>query len=172
MRHGPQLAGITLLWLVGLKIDWDCLVPHCIMGSHDQWEFQLLFRPQWQSLCTALTAGCLPLELCKGTVKESSCFSVKTPKQNGRLFADSTFKWILLIEMFSISIIISVKFLPKGLIEKKKSALIQIMAWHQTDNNPFCESMMAQVTYEVSWGSRRVFVWHCTLANAFDSWHF
>ena len=86
-----------------------------------------------------------------------------TPEQNGRLFADGTFKWILLIEMFSISIIISVRFIPKGLIEKKKSVLIQIMAWHQTDNNPFCESMMAQVTYEVSWWSRRVFVWHCTL---------
>ena len=33
------LAGITLLWFVGLNIDWDCLVPHCIMGSCDQWEF-------------------------------------------------------------------------------------------------------------------------------------
>ena len=66
------LAGIALLWLVGLNIDWDCLVPHCIMGSHDQWEFPPFFRPQWESLCTALTAGkCLPLRLCKGTVKES-----------------------------------------------------------------------------------------------------
>ena len=69
MRHGFQLAGITLLWLVGLNIDWDCLVPHCIMGSRDQWEFPLFGGPQWQSLCTALT---VPLVLCKGTVKESS----------------------------------------------------------------------------------------------------
>ena len=30
-------------------------------------------RPQWQSLCRVLSAGkCLPLGLCKGTVKESS----------------------------------------------------------------------------------------------------
>ena len=36
---------ITLLWLVGLKIDWDCPVLHCIMGSHDQWEFQLFSDP-------------------------------------------------------------------------------------------------------------------------------
>ena len=72
MRHGLQLAGIALLWLVGLKIDWDCPVPHCIMGSRDQWEFQLFFRPQWQSLCNAVTAGnWLPLGLCKGAVKES-----------------------------------------------------------------------------------------------------
>ena len=59
---------ITLLWLVGLNIDWDCLVPHYIIGSSDQWEFPPFFRPQWQSLCTALTAGkWLPLGLCKGT---------------------------------------------------------------------------------------------------------
>ena len=45
IRHGLKLAGITLLWLVGQKIDWDCPVSHCIMGANDQWEFQLFFRP-------------------------------------------------------------------------------------------------------------------------------
>ena len=72
MRHVLQLAGITLLWLVDLSTDWDCLVPHCIMGSRDQWEFPLFFRPQWQSFCTAVMAGnCLLFGLCKGTVRES-----------------------------------------------------------------------------------------------------
>ena len=60
-------------WLAVLKIDWDCPVPHCIMGSRDQWDFQLFFRPQWQFLCIGPTTGnCLPLGLCKGTVKESN----------------------------------------------------------------------------------------------------
>ena len=73
MRHGLQLSGITVLWLVGLNIDRDCLVPHCIMRSCDQWEFPPFFRPQWESLCTTLKASkCLPLRLCKGTVKEST----------------------------------------------------------------------------------------------------
>ena len=31
------------LWLAGLNIGWDCLVPHCIMGSRDQWEFPPFF---------------------------------------------------------------------------------------------------------------------------------
>ena len=57
MRHGLQLASIALLRLVGLNIDWGCLVPHCIMDSLDQWEFLPFFGPQWQSLCTALMAG-------------------------------------------------------------------------------------------------------------------
>ena len=52
------------------------------MGSRDQWEFPPFFRPQLQSFCTALTAGkWLPLGLCKGTVKESNLFIVKTPTQ-------------------------------------------------------------------------------------------
>ena len=57
MRHGLQLASIALLRLVGLNIDWGCLVPHCIMDSLDQWKFLPFFGPQWQSLCTALMAG-------------------------------------------------------------------------------------------------------------------
>ena len=65
MRHDLQLAGIRILWSVGRNIEWDCLVPHNIMGSRDQWELPPFFRPQWQPLCTSLNG-----RLCKGTVKE------------------------------------------------------------------------------------------------------
>ena len=66
--------------LVGLNIDWDCLVPHSIMGSRNKWEFPPFFWPQWQSSCTAPTAGkCLPLGLCKGTVKQSTNLQYTRP---------------------------------------------------------------------------------------------
>ena len=65
MRHDLQLAGIRILWSIGRNIEWDCLVPHNIMGSRDQWELPPFFRPQWQPLCTSLNG-----RLCKGTVKE------------------------------------------------------------------------------------------------------
>ena len=39
-------ADIKLLWLVGLNIDWDCLVPNYIMGSRDQWEFPPFSDPR------------------------------------------------------------------------------------------------------------------------------
>ena len=39
MKHVFQLAGITILWLVGLNMYWDCLVSYCIIGSRDRWEF-------------------------------------------------------------------------------------------------------------------------------------
>ena len=62
----------TCFLMVRINIDWDCLAPHCIMDSRDQWEFPPFFRPQWQFLCTNLTGGkCLPLGLYKGTVKET-----------------------------------------------------------------------------------------------------
>ena len=49
------------------------------------------------------------------------------PKQNGRRFADDTFKRIFLNENVIISIKISLKFVPKGPINKNP-ALVQIMA--------------------------------------------
>ena len=39
------MAGIMLLSVVGLNIDLDCLVPHCVMGSRDQWEFPSFSDP-------------------------------------------------------------------------------------------------------------------------------
>ena len=41
------------------------------MGIHDQLEFLLFSKDHWQSSCTALMPKCLPLVLCKETVKQS-----------------------------------------------------------------------------------------------------
>ena len=75
MRHGFQLAGIAPLWLVALNIDWDCLVPHCIMDSRDQWEFPPFFRLKWQSLCSALTAGIKAVQKDCERVLSKPCLS-------------------------------------------------------------------------------------------------
>ena len=53
------------------------------------------------------------------------------PRQNGRHFADNIFKCIFMNEKFCILIRISLKFVPKGLIDNK-SALVQVMAWRRT----------------------------------------
>ena len=52
-------------------------------------------------------------------------------KKNGRHFADDVFKCISMIEMFCISIRISLKFVPKGPIDTML-ALVQVMAWCRT----------------------------------------
>ena len=50
------------------------------------------------------------------------------PRQNGRHFADDTFKRIFFNENGGISIKISLKFVPKGPINNIP-ALVQVMAW-------------------------------------------
>ena len=79
--HSPSLVALGLS--VGYEkwplIGWhhwslyslELPQSHWIVGSCDWWEFLPFFRCHWQSPCTALMAGkCLPLGLCKETVKE------------------------------------------------------------------------------------------------------
>ena len=60
------------------------------------------------------------------------------PKQNGRHFADDTFKRIFLNENIRISIKMSPKFVPKGLINNIP-ALVLIMAWRRLGDKPLSE---------------------------------
>ena len=57
------------------------------------------------------------------------------PGQNGRHFADDIFKCIFMNEKFCILIEISLKFVPKRLIDNK-AALVQVMAWRRTGDKP------------------------------------
>ena len=61
------------------------------------------------------------------------------------ILADDIFKRIFLNENVSILIQISLKFVPKGSIDKN-SALIQVMAWRRTGDKPLPEAMMTQFT--------------------------
>ena len=77
---------------------------------------------------------------CRLTAILSWSLGVNTlrPRQNGRCFADDTFKCIFLNENVRISIKISLKFVPKGPINNNP-ALVQIMAWCRSDDKPLSE---------------------------------
>ena len=66
------------------------------------------------------------------------------PRQNGRRFSDDIFKCIFFNENAWISIKISLKFVPKGPINKIP-ALVQIMAWHRSGDKPLSEPMMVSL---------------------------
>ena len=66
------------------------------------------------------------------------------PIQNGRHFADDIFKCIFLNENTSISISVSLTFVPEGLINNI-SALVQIMAWRRLGDKPLSEPMMVSL---------------------------
>ena len=57
------------------------------------------------------------------------------------ILADNIFKCIFLNENGSISIQISLKFVPKGSVDNK-SALVQVMAWRRPGDKPLSEPMM------------------------------
>ena len=66
------------------------------------------------------------------------------PRQNGRLFADDTFKHIFFNENIRISIKISLKFVPKGLINNIP-ALVLMMAWRRPGDKPLSEAMLVSL---------------------------
>ena len=72
------------------------------------------------------------------------CVNTLRPWQNGRHFADDIFKCIFLTENVWISINISLKFVPKGLINNIP-ALVQIMAWRRPGDKPLSEPMMVNL---------------------------
>ena len=66
------------------------------------------------------------------------------PRQNGRQFADDTFKHIFLNENVRIAIKISLKFVPQGAINNIP-VLVQIMAWRRPGDKPLSEPMMVSL---------------------------
>ena len=66
------------------------------------------------------------------------------PRQNGRHFADDTFKRIFLSENGGMSIKISLKFILKGPISNIPS-LVEIMAWRRPGAKPLSQLMMVSL---------------------------
>ena len=65
------------------------------------------------------------------------------PRQNGRRFADDTFKSIFLNENIWIPTKISLNYVPYGLIDNM-AALVHIMAWRRPGDKPLSEPMMGK----------------------------
>ena len=92
----------------------------------------------WANLCSLLQDW-----FCCRTVYHT-LFNTLRPRQNGRRFADDTFKRIFLNENVRFSIKISLKFVPKGPINNNP-ALVQIMAWRRSGDKPLSEPMMVSL---------------------------
>ena len=75
-----------------------------------------------------------------------SCCHINTlrPRQNGHHFPHDIYKCIFMNENKWISIKISLKFVPKDLINNIVS-LVQIMAWRRPGDKPLSEPMMVSL---------------------------
>ena len=69
-------------------------------------------------------------------------------RQNGRHFPDNIFKCIFLNENWCISMKISLKFVPQGLVNNIP-ALVQIMAWCRSGDKPLSEPMMVSLSTHI-----------------------
>ena len=78
------------------------------------------------------------------SVKWGEMFNTLRLRQDGRHFPDDIFKCIFLNKNVSISIKISLKFVPKGPINNIP-ALVQIMAWRRPGDKPLSETMMVNL---------------------------
>ena len=74
----------------------------------------------------------------------STAVNTLRPGQDGRHFADDTFKRIFVNENVRILIEVSLKFVPKGPINNIP-ALVQIMAWRRPGDKPLSEPMMVSL---------------------------
>ena len=70
------------------------------------------------------------------------------PRQNGRHFPDDIFKCIFVNENVSILIKISLKFVPKVLINNIP-ALVQKMAWRRPGDKPLSETMLVNLLTDI-----------------------
>ena len=80
---------------------------------------------------------------CSTSIQVGQVHLSLRPRQNGRLFADDTFKHIFLNENIRISIKISLKFVANGLINNIP-ALVLIMAWRRPGDKPLSDPMMVR----------------------------
>ena len=80
----------------------------------------------------------------KTKLRACGCGYTLRPRQNGRRFADDTFKRIFLNENVRISIKISLKFVLKGPINNNP-AVVQIMAWRRSGDKPLSELLMVSL---------------------------
>ena len=71
-------------------------------------------------------------------------FNTFRPRQNVRHLANEIFRCILINQKVGISIIVSLKFVPKGPI-KNIPALVQILAWRGPGDKPFLEPMVVSL---------------------------
>ena len=101
------------------------------------------------------------LGMFEWSLSHHCCVCIKTlrPRQNGRHFANDTFKRIFLNENVEILINISLKFVPKGPISNIQ-ALVQTMAWSRTGDKPLTEPLLVRLLTHIC-VTRPQLVNHC-----------
>ena len=103
-------------------------------------EYIRVVQYQWWMIWCGVTTQ------SRDVVYIAICISTLRPKQYGRHFADDIFRCIFMNENIWFPIKMSLKFVPKGLINNIP-ALVEIMAWRRSGDKPLSEPMMVRLDY-------------------------
>ena len=155
----------------------DRWIPH----TRGQWRGALMFSLIWVNNggasdlrrhradydVTVMCVKCATLHCLMRIGHWDSAIKLNTlrPRQNGRRFADDTFKRIFLNENVRISIKISLKFVPYGPMNNIP-ALVQIMAWRRSGDKPLSEPMMVSLLTRICVTRPQWVKWSWILARA------
>ena len=98
-------------------------------------------------------------------------FNTLMVRQNGRHFPDDSFKWIFLNENVSISIKLSLKFVPNDPINNIQ-ALDKIMAWHRPGDKPLSEPTIFYIYASLGLNELNIIQTHQIISRPIFSWGF
>ena len=137
----PSDTRVQDIW--SQSTDLDCLE----YSSFSTWSvniFNFLQHCECQVWSKVYLCQCCTIIPSYNTGPWTPLVNTLRPRQNGRHFTDDTFKRISLNENITISIKISLKFVPKGPINNIP-VLVQIMAWRRPGDKPLSEPMMIRL---------------------------
>ena len=126
-RYGTHQESWPELWVSGNIKDW----------RWDNW-----FITYWNCLVMSSTVMALTVAW------EGMYLNTLRLTQKGCHFPDHIFNFIFINEKFCILINISLKLIPKGLIDNIP-ALVQIMAWCRPGNKPLSEVMIVNLLMHI-----------------------
>ena len=110
-----------------------------LMTLNHQEQMSVKFQLRYTHFCWR---KCTLNDICKIVILfRPQCVNTLRPRQNVQHFTGDIFKCIFFNENTSISIIISLKFAPRGPFNNIP-ALVQIMAWCGPGDKPLSEPMM------------------------------
>ena len=116
--------------------------PYCNLTLEVVWDSARSYPPVFNNVCRIYQNVFEITDARKNN--DENMFNTLRPRQNGRHFADDTFKRIFLKENVRISIKISLKFVPKSPIDNIP-AFCQIMVWCRPGDKPLSLAMMVSL---------------------------
>ena len=139
MSNGPDATRHKYLWrhtdrcgVIMYRHDFSKTTPL----ANWIWLYNVNILPSYIQVNFYLTSVTI------GKSRVARFFNSLRPRQNGRHFADDTFKRFFRNE--NVWITVSLKAVPNGPINNIP-ALVQIMAWRRPGDKPLSESMMVRL---------------------------